>query len=364
MLLAVSETTRAVDRAFFLVGGTCVLLLVGITIVMVMFAVRYRRSRSRTTSQVEGNTPLEIVWTVLPTLLVTWMFFVGYEGFSIIRGVPADAMVVQVTGKQWSWAFSYPDAGVDAFELVVPVDKAVRLEMTAPSNDVTHSFFIPDFRVKEDVIPGRTTQLWFKADRTGTFDIFCAEFCGKDHSQMLSRMRVVPADEYARWISAQQMKKYQPLVFEAVVDPDFETFGPAGLNIDARSLYLTFCASCHGIDGDGSGLPGLARDLRTTEAWKNGAGMEGIYRTLIDGIPNTQMRAFPNFTPWERIAMAHYVRRFQKTPLPPATREEYDALVKEFSLDKLQPPKPALPIDQAMKILVEEQQSSSTTPAP
>jgi len=360
---AVSDITREVNRAFLLIGGVCILLLIGITFVMIPFVARYRRGRSRTTSQVEGHLWLEITWTVIPTLIVTWMFFVGYRGFSMIRGVPRDAMLVQVTGRQWSWSFHYPDSDIDAAELVVPVNRPVRLELTAPPTDVNHSFYIPDIRVKEDVIPGRETHLWFKADRPGTHDIFCAEFCGKDHSKMLAQLRVLSAEDYTRWMKREQSKKYQPLFFEAITNPNLETFGPAGLNIDARALYQTFCASCHAAAGDGSGLPGQARNFTSPDGWKRSPKVTDVFRTLMEGVPGTQMRAYPNFTPWQRVALGHYVRHFMK-PTPPAdTRQDFDALVKEYELDKIQPPSQPLPIDQAMKLLIQEGTAPSTSPA-
>ncbi len=361
---AIALIPREVDRAFLLIGGTCVLLLVGITVAMVVFVIRYRRGKARTTSQVEGHLWLEITWTVIPTLIVTWMFFVGYEGFGLMRRVPPDAMVVQVTGRQWSWSFHYPGAGIDSTEMVVPVDQTVKVELTAPPTDVTHSFYIPDFRVKEDVVPGRTTYLWFKAERTGTYDVFCSEFCGKDHSKMLSRMRVLAREDFARWLATEQGKRYQPLVFEAIANPNHETFGPAGINVDTSSLYLTYCASCHGVNGDGSGLPGEARDFTTPADWKRSPKVTDIYRILADGVPGTQMRSFPNLSPWEKVASAHYVRHFLKTDAPTDTREDYDALVKQYGLDKIQPPKPALPIDEAMRLLVEKKQAPASAAAP
>jgi len=361
MMLAVSAITREVNYAFLMIGGTCILLLAGVTIAMVLFVVRYRRSKARTTSQVGGHTLLEITWTTIPTLIVIWMFFVGYQGFGLITRVPADAMVVEVTGRQWSWSFHYPQADIDSNVLVVPVDKDIKADLFAPPDDVIHGFFIPDFRVKQDVIPGRKTHLWFRGDRLGTHDIFCSQFCGQGHSGMLSQLRIVSPQDFARWVQDQQMKKYQPLVFEAIVNPNLETFGPKGLDINSNTLYLTFCASCHGPAGDGSGLPGQARNFTKLDGWKRSPKVTDIYRTLSDGVPGTQMRPFPNLTPWERVALAHYVRSFAKGQAPADTKQDYDALVKEYGLDKIQPPKQPLPIEQAMKLLVEEKVSSTAT---
>ena len=351
---AVSDIAREVDTAFMLIGGVSLLLLIGVTATMVLFVVKYHRGRARTTSQIGGNKWLEIVCIVIPTLIVTWMFFVGYRGFVSIRNPPDDAMIVQVTGRQWAWSFHYPDAGVNSQEMVVPVDTPVKAELTAPSNDVIHSFFIPDFRVKEDVLPGRTTYIWFEAKREGDFNIFCAEFCGKGHSSMLSMLHVVSREAYEDWIRDQIKKQYKPLVFEGIVDPQHPTFGEEDLNIDGKQVYENYCASCHGVKGDGSGLPGVARNFSELNKWKKSPKVVDIYRTLMEGIEGTRMRAFPNFTPWENVALAHTVRSLIDNPVAPDARQDYDALVKEYGLDKIQEPKETIPIDKAMQLIVDE----------
>lgn len=356
MLLAASDITREVDRAFLLIGGVCLLLLVGITVAMVVFAVRFRRSRTRRTSQVGGNTALEITWTVIPTIIVIWMFFVGYRGFDLMGRVPDEHMVVHVTGKQWVWSFYYPEERVDANEMVVPVNEAVLVKLTAPPEDVIHSFYIPAFRTKEDALPGRESTMWFQPEQEGTYSILCAEFCGKDHSQMTSWLKVVSRDEYNRWIKDQQLKKFRPLEWEAVANADHPGF--AELNIDSQAAYDAMCASCHGTVGDGSGLPGEARAFTSLEHWKRGPKVTDIYRTLTEGIEGTRMRAFPNLTPWERVAVAHYVRSFSKVPLPRGTPEDYAELVAEYGLDKTQVPQDTIPIERAMELLVIEAGSS------
>lgn len=361
MLLAVSEITREVNRAFMLIGGVAIVLFLGVTLAMILFVVRYHRSRAPTTSQIEGHKWLEITWIVIPTLIVTWMFFVGYEGFGLMRQVPEDAMVVEVTGKQWAWSFHYPAEGVDSQEMVVPVGQPIKCELSAPRTGVIHSFYLPAFRIKEDVLPGRTTHLWFAAEREGNYNIFCAEFCGKDHSKMITVLRVVSPEAYRAWIKVQQMKRFQPLVFEAVTDPNHKEFGPDGLNIDAQALYGTFCASCHGVKGDGSGLPDEARSFQSLQDWKRSAKVGDIYRTLDEGIEGTRMRAYPNFAPWDRVALAHYIRAFIEDQPPADTQDDYDTLVQQYALDQIQPPKETIPIEKAMQRLVEE---ATTQPAP
>jgi len=359
MLSAVSEITREVDRAFLLIGGVSLILLVGITIAMVLLAVRFRRSRARSTKQLEGNTALEITWTIIPTIIVIWMFFVGYRGFGIMRRVPENHMIVQVTGKQWAWSFSYPEERIDSREMYVPVNTPVLVKLTSPPEDVIHSFYIPDFRVKEDALPGRETSLWFESEREGTYSILCAEFCGKDHSKMYSWLHVVSRERYDEWVEDQRLKKFRPLELEAVMDPGYPAFGEKDLNIDRAAIFGAFCVSCHGAAGDGSGLPGEARSFKVMKDWKRSAKVTDIYRTLTEGIEGTRMRAYPNLTPWERVALAHYVRAFSTEPLPQDTPEGYQALVKEYGLDKVQAPKDTIPIERAMKLLAEEAGASN-----
>jgi cytochrome c oxidase subunit II len=357
----ISSITREVDLAFTLLGGVSLVLLAGITLAMIWFAVRYNRKRARKTEQIEGNLWLEVTWVVIPTIIVTWMFFLGYEGFLLMRQVPDNAMVVQVTGQQWSWSFHYPDDDVSSTEMVVPVNRPVKVELTAPPEDVIHSFFIPDFRVKEDAVPGKDTYLWFESNREGEFDIFCAEYCGKDHSQMISELRVVSEVDYRSWIRSQIAKQYKPLELAALEDPQHPEFSPDKLNIDGARLYTTYCASCHGAEGDGSGLPGVARDFNDLSGWKKSPKVTDIYRTLTEGIDGTQMRAFPNFTPWEKVALAHEVRSFIPADLPSVTEEEYTALVEEYGLDEMTGPGETIPVERAMELMVAEAEEDGGT---
>ncbi len=350
---APSEIAREVDRAFIYLSVASLLLLAGITLAMVIFVVKYRRSNTKSAAQFKGNLPLELTWIVIPSIIVGWMFFNGYHGFALMRNVPEGAMVVKVTGQQWSWSFDYPEEGITSSEMVVPVNTPVKVLLTAPPKDVLHSFYIPDFRVKEDVIPGRDTYLWFDADVKGVYNIFCAEFCGKDHAKMLSILRVVSQEDYDAWIHGNLMKRFKPLEYEAVTQPDHPGFGPGDLDIDREQLFAAFCVSCHGENGDGSGLPDLARDFRSTMGWKHSAKVTDIYRTLMQGVEDTQMRAYPNLTPWEKVALAHHVRSFL-ADAPADTEEDYQALVEEYALDEIQGPGETIPIEQAMDAIVQE----------
>ncbi len=194
-----NEVISKVDSAFIFITAISVLFLLGITVAMVYFMIRYREKRNPQSSEITGNTTLEVLWTVIPLILVLGMFFYGWDGFRTMRDVPPDAYVVKVTGKMWSWSFDYSTGKKSDTILYVPVGKPIKAELI--SNDVNHSFYLPDFRVKEDVVPGFTNYLWFEATKEGTYDIFCAEYCGMNHSYMLGKLVIMPQDKFNEWVN-------------------------------------------------------------------------------------------------------------------------------------------------------------------
>ena len=189
-----------VDNSFIFIIAISVILLVGITAVMIYFVFRYsEKNNPKPDQSITGSTTLEILWTVIPLILVLAMFFYGYEGFKEMRNIPPNAMVVKVTGKMWFWHFEYDNKKVSDTLLYLPQGKDVRFELM--SADVNHSFYVPAFRVKEDCIPGRTNHMWFHTTNVGTYDIECAEYCGLNHSYMLGKVIVVPEKEYLEWVN-------------------------------------------------------------------------------------------------------------------------------------------------------------------
>ena len=241
--------TETVDKVFIYIIGISIVLLVLITLTMVFFVIRYSRKRNPTPSDISGNLKLEITWTVLPTLLVLAMFYWGYEGFLLMRNVPKDAMTVRVTGRMWEWSFEY-DNGRRAKELFVPAGKPIKLLLK--SADVLHSFYIPSFRVKEDVIPGRETYLWFKPEQFGQAVIYCAEYCGQRHAYMMSKVIIMPPDKFAEWYGSGKAQD-----------------GARGLSLQERALTVMRdfgCTGCHSTDGsagDGPTFRGLLGKTRT-----------------------------------------------------------------------------------------------------
>ena len=191
-------TTEAVDPVFMGIFMACLLLLIGITAVMVFFVYRYHRSRApKPTSEVDSNIWLEVVWTVLPTLLVLTMFYYGWAGYLTLRDVPKGALELTATARMWSWSFSYPN-GKSSNKLYVPVGKPVRVDLI--SVDVVHGFYLPAFRVKRDVVPGMKNHVWFVADKPGSYDLFCSVYCGTGHSAMITTVEAVPEAEFTAWL--------------------------------------------------------------------------------------------------------------------------------------------------------------------
>lgn len=198
MFSGASTFSDAVDGAFLFILLISVALLVFITILMIYFVIKYNRKKNKKAVNIEGNVPLEILWTIIPTILVLAMFWYGWVGYKQMRGVPEDAMVIDVSGQMWQWKFSY-DNGLITDTLYVPVNTPVKLNLY--SLDVNHSFFIPAFRVKEDVIPNRDNFTWFQATELGSYDIACTEYCGLRHAYMYTKVVVMGEREYSTWLS-------------------------------------------------------------------------------------------------------------------------------------------------------------------
>lgn len=203
-----------------------VLLLTLVTSAMIFFVIRYNRRRKEKPENIEGSMFLEILWTVIPTLLVLVMFYIGWRSFAVIRHTPKEVMTIRVTARQWSWLFSYEN-GKQSDLLRVPMGKPVKMLIT--SADVIHSFYIPAFRIKEDCVPKMETYMWFTAREEGTYDIFCTEYCGLGHSGMVSKVIVMPDREFAGWYGSAVQR----------------TGGAGG----QKMLEEKGCLGCHSVDG-------------------------------------------------------------------------------------------------------------------
>ncbi len=196
-----SSIAPRVDAVYAFLIGVSAFFTIAIFLAIVYLAIYYRRSaiRDRRQTHRAGMWMLEAAWIAIPFMLTMVMFTWGAAIYVDMRTMPEDAIEIQVMGKQWMWKIQHPQGRSEINELHVPVGQPVRLRMI--SEDVIHSFFIPDFRVKMDVLPDRYTSLWFEATQPGEYYLFCAEYCGTDHADMSGRVVVMQPAEYAEWLS-------------------------------------------------------------------------------------------------------------------------------------------------------------------
>ncbi len=263
------------DAHFWLIAFLFSLIMV--IMLYAVFAFRRQPGDEEDASHIHGNTTLEIVWTILPTITV--IIFGGWA-ISVFNGLIApkpSEMVVHVTGRQWSWSFEYPeDENASSSELVLPVNQPVVLEMEA--EDVIHSFWVPEFRVKQDLVPGQVTRLRITPTQTGSYKLRCAEICGTSHATMLADVRVVSDSEFAAFIVEAQDNPAQYELAEDRGEAWAERLG---------------CAACHSIDGSVLPGPTWLGLVGRTEELDNGQTITADEEYIIDSIlnPNEQIVA-------------------------------------------------------------------------
>ena len=229
-LTKLASTFTDVDGLFYFTYVVCIFFFVLITGVLAYSVVVYRRKTpdQPAVSNVTHNTPLEVVWTIIPLIIVMVMFAWGFKGSLDMLTVPADARMYKAQAKQWNWTFSYPNSPAQSFnELWLEVGKNAAFVLE--STDVLHAFYMPSMRVKRDVIPGRNQTVWFHPTTIGEYHLFCAEYCGNDHSKMYAKVHVVSAEEYAK--------------------KPWDTWDDKNPAKGGESLYKSLCASCHSVNG-------------------------------------------------------------------------------------------------------------------
>lgn len=229
-----TEVAEQWDALFYFLVGCSAFFFVLIIGTLVFFLLKYREKRAdQPVGNIIHNSKLEFVWIIIPTILVVGIFVWGWAVYEKMREAPKSAIDIKVIGKQWLWQFQYDNGKSTIGELVVPEKVPVRLLMT--SDDVIHAFFIPDFRVKSDVVPGLYTTVWFQAKKTGEHIVYCTQYCGTAHAKMLAKVKVVSLDEWNAWTK------------EGAGD-DGER--PENLADWGRELYVKKgCSACHSVDG-------------------------------------------------------------------------------------------------------------------
>ena len=264
----VSNFVEGVDNAFVVILGISLFFLIAITITMIWFVIKFSRKKNPKARNVKEDIRLEVLWTVIPTILVLIMFYYGWVGYKGMREFPDDAMHVKATGRMWSWSFEY-DNGKVSPTLKVPVNKAVVLDLYSP--DVLHSLYIPAFRIKEDVVPGVNNKMWFEAYEIGEYDILCAEYCGERHSFMLSKVEVMGEESYNEWYG-EDLSGADPI--------------EAGLQV----LLANGCTACHSLNGTRlvgpsfKGLYGATKEVLLEDGTKKSltADEEYITRSIYE----------------------------------------------------------------------------------
>ena len=195
-----STIANEVDALYFFLVGLSVVMSVLIATLVVSFAIKFhRRHRDEVGAQVHGGLMLELAWTVVPFVIAMIIFFWGAKVYFVMASPPPETLNIYVVGKQWMWKAQHLTGQREINQLHVPVGRPVKLIMT--SEDVIHNFSIPAMRVKADVIPGRFVQIWFEPTTPGTYQIFCAEYCGTQHSRMTGQVVVMEANAYQTWLS-------------------------------------------------------------------------------------------------------------------------------------------------------------------
>ena len=233
-----STLSWKVDALYFYLSGVTLFFSLLISTVLIFFVIRYRRRTPYEIPRpVAGSHKLETLWTIIPFIIAMTMFGWGAQVYFQQYKPPANAIEVYVVGKQWMWKLQHATGQREINQLHVPVGRKIKLIMT--SEDVIHDFFVPAFRTKMDVVPGKYTTLWFEATTPGTYHLFCAEYCGMNHSGMTGSIVVMEPREFDNWLS-----------------------GNAGSGTPAAQGQQLFqslgCASCHGQNGEGGRGPTLA----------------------------------------------------------------------------------------------------------
>ncbi len=238
-----SDIAGTVDSVFLYILALSVIFLVLITAVLIYFSIRYSRKRHPKGEDIEGNVWLEVAWTAIPTVLFLTMFVFGWTNYGYMRSVPRDAMEITVIGRQWAWSFVYPN-GKQSAELMLALGKPVKLNLR--SLDVIHGFYIPAFRIKEDVVPGKQNYTWFTPTQLGSFDIECTVICGVNHANMVSKANVMPVRDFEAWYFADDTAAGIPASAAAPAQAaaDIPPSHPAMGVMKAKD-----CLTCHTVDG-------------------------------------------------------------------------------------------------------------------
>ena len=297
-----TELSTEVDQMFQFIHVLSLFFGLLITAGFVVFAVLYRRKNNQeATARTHHNLWLEITWSVIPFLIFMFMFGWGWVVYDKMRTAGKNALEIHVYGQMWNWDFAYKNGKKTAGTLYVPVNTPIKLIMS--SRDVIHSFFIPAFRIKQDVLPGRYTALWFKAVKKGLFNVFCTEYCGTGHYNMGAKVHVMDMKDWEKWLAA---------------DP-YEGLTPVQIG---EKVFQGRCTACHQINQQkmiGPGLGGLFESSRQFEEGDSVIADENYIREsilnpsikIVKGFPD-QMTPFAGLLQEEELtALVEYIKSLE-----------------------------------------------------
>lgn len=287
-----STMAPRVDALYFYLVAVSVFFTGLIFLLVIYFAVKYRRRSEEEPPppQIPDNLALEVTWIVVPLILVMIAFFWGASVYFALARPPPDALEIFVVGRQWMWKFQHPDGQREINELHVPLGRPVKLTMA--SEDVIHSFFVPAFRVKHDVVPGFYTTVWFEATKPGKFHLFCAEYCGTQHAGMVGQITVLKPQQYQAWLSGALGAP------QAVSEPP-----PIGAPLEGslaakgqRLFQDLGCHVCHHMDRQGIG-PVLVGIFGKPQRLQSGETVIVDETYLRESILNPQAKIAAGFQP-------------------------------------------------------------------
>jgi cytochrome c oxidase subunit 2 len=272
-----STVSWKVDALYFYLSGVTLFFTLLISGTLIFFVIRYRRRTPYEIPRpVAGSHKLETVWTIIPFMIAMTMFAWGVSVYFDQYKPPQNAIEVYVVGKQWMWKLQHATGQREINELHVPVGRKIRLIMT--SEDVIHDFFVPAFRTKADVVPGRYTTMWFEATKPGRYHLFCAEYCGMNHSGMTGTVIVMEPRDFDNWLSG---------------NTGSMTPATAG-----QQLYQTLgCASCHGANGEGGRGPALVGTFGSQVNLASGGTVTADEGYIRESITNPQAKLVAGFGP-------------------------------------------------------------------
>jgi cytochrome c oxidase subunit 2 len=271
-----SSFAMDVDVLYFFIVAVSAFFALLIAVLVIVFGIKFRRTRTNEVgARIEGNLPMELLWSAIPTVIAMVMFGWGASVFYHIRRPPDEAMHIYAVGKQWMWKFQHLEGQREINELHIPAGRPVKI--TISSEDVLHSLYFPAFRTKMDAIPGRYTDLWFEAQKPGTYHIFCTEYCGTNHAGMIGNVTVLEPAAYQAWLQG----------------------GGEGGTLAQRGARLfndLACNTCHLDTGQGRG-PSLKDIMGKTETLQDGSTVVVDEAYLRESILQSQAKIVKGFQP-------------------------------------------------------------------